>query len=579
MNSHPNRFATVKPALWRQAPALILFSCLVNLLLLVTAIYMLQVYDRVLSSGSLDTLMWLTVAALATLAIYGVLEQARRTILGRIGSWLDGELTEPVIRRSMEARLTGIEPGCGPKDVSDLRGFFAGDGILAFLDAPWSLLFLAFIWSLHPALGLLATGGAVALFGLAVANELLTRAQQQQATKVLRATNSAALRFIEGGETIAPLGMADAIFGRWRRRHDEARGHQQSLEERTTTILSLSRVLRLTLQIGVLGVGAYYVLDGQITAGAMIASSIIMGRALAPIERSIGAWRRFVAARAAYANLTSFFHDLEDRSEPVRLPRPRGKLVVENANVLAPTHEPILRNVTFSLSPGETCAIVGASGSGKSSLCRLLVGAWRPHLGHVRLDGADVFAWDAEDLGRYIGYLPQQLEFFAGTVAENIARFQDIDSQKVVRAARLAGVHELVLSLPDGYETDVGTAGGRLSQGQRQRIGLARAVYGDPQFIVLDEPNSNLDSDGDQALGQTLDLLKREGRTIIIVTHRSAALQTVDKILVLRDGTVARFGNRADVLKPTMETGQTVPATMGSGGFAALHAATGKQTD
>jgi len=289
----------------------------------------------------------------------------------------------------------------------------------------------------------------------------------------------------------------------------------------------------------------------------MVAASIIMGRALAPIERSIAGWRRFVAARAAYRNLKGLLAaGAGAPAEAVKLPRPVGRLAIENVSYLAPqTNAPIIKNVSFALEPGQTCVIVGPSGSGKSTLCRLLVGLWQPRQGNVRLDGADVFAWDADDLGHYVGYLPQQVELFAGTIAENIARFGEICSEKIVAAARLAGVHELVLSFPNGYESDVGLAGDRISLGQRQRLGLARALYDDPSFIVLDEPNSHLDQEGEQALAAALQRLKQEGRTIVIVTHRPAVLHVADKALVMREGVAVRFGDRDSILKPFAEAG------------------------
>jgi PrtD family type I secretion system ABC transporter len=335
-------------------------------------------------------------------------------------------------------------------------------------------------------------------------------------------------------------------------------------------VLNASRAFRLALQILILGIGAYYVLAGELTAGAMIAASIILARALAPVERLIGAWHRYIAARAADRNLRQLFASAT-RREATKLPAPAGGLIVDNVNYLVPdTRDPILTNICFALEPGQNCAIFGQSGSGKSTLCRLLVGALKPNHGHVPLDGADVFTWDPADLGAYIGYLPQQVELFPATVAENIARFRKASSDQIIAAAKLAGVHDMILALPDGYETNVGLHGNRISLGQRQRLALARALFGDPAFIVLDEPNSNLDSDGDQALAAALVELKRRGRTVIIVTHRPVALQTADKVLMLRTGAVARFGDRDDVLKPFMQPAQpsqfrVAPAASGNG--------------
>lgn len=548
---HKTLYQTILDRVRRELPALILFSCLANLLLLVTIFYMLQVYDRVLSTDSLDTLIWLTVGTLGAIVVYGLIEHARRVMLTRTGAWINLELSGPVIRRAMEARLAGAGLEAGPRDVTDLRSFFEGDGPLALLDTPWALVFIAFIWQLHPALGLIAVGGALVLFGLAVGNDIATRPAQKRTTAELRANHDAALRYIDGGETLGPLGMAQPIIERWQEREAAASARQQELAEDTATVVSISRAVRLSLQVLILGAGAYYVIQGELTGGAMIAASIVLARALSPIERSISAWRRLLAAVTAHRNLKALFEGSAQDAEAVQLPRPLGRLAVETVSYAAQMrHEPILSNINFSLEPGISCAVVGPSGAGKSTLCRLLVGAARPSYGHVRIDGADVFGWNSDDLGRYIGYLPQQVELFPGTVGQNIARFYPLNSDKLVEAAQLAGVHQLILGLPGGYETDMGTQGSRISQGQRQRIALARAVYGDPAVLVLDEPNSNLDSDGDLALTKALAELKRRRRTVVIVTHRPVDLQAVDKILIMRNGAVARFADRDEVLRP-----------------------------
>ncbi|MEJ6782184.1 type I secretion system permease/ATPase [Aminobacter sp. Piv2-1] len=544
-------FAAIMAAVRRQAPALVMFSLLSNLLLLVGALYMLQVYDRVLASGSMDTLMLLTAMALAAIAVYGLFEQARRLILGRIGAWLENELCGPVIRRSMDARLAGAAGAdAGLKDVADLRAFIGGEGILAFLDAPWTPVFLTIVWLLHPGLGMLATGGAVALFVAALANDFLTRGRQQRASLIMRHNQAEALRYVESAETIAPLGMTGMVLARWQAQRRDAQAEGQRLAETTVAIVSSTRALRLALQVLILGFGAYFVLKGQLTAGGMIAGSIILSRALAPIERSIGGWRSFVSARTAHRNLSRLLGAGDTVANPVQPPRPLGRLEVQELQYRAPgSGDRIIDNVSFVLEPGQTCAVVGPSGAGKSSLCRLLVGAWKPSHGHVRLDSAEISAWDAEDRGRYLGYLPQQVELFPGTVAENVARLQQVESAPVIAAAKLAGIHEMILHLPDGYQTVVGLHGTRISLGQRQRIGLARALFGDPPLIILDEPNSNLDSEGDQALLQALNQLKQQGRTILIVSHQVMPLQLADKILVLKEGSVAMFSNRDEVLK------------------------------
>jgi ATP-binding cassette, subfamily C, bacterial exporter for protease/lipase len=542
--------SAVSRAARKQLPVLAVLSCLLNVLLLVSAIYMMQVYDRVLSTGSLDTLLWLTLIALFAIAIYGLLEQSRRMILTRTAGWIDRELSAPMLRRSMEERLLGEDGYAGLRDVGEYRRFY-GEPAMAFLDMPWSLFFLIFMWMLHPAIGLVGTLGAILLLVLALANDLLTRNGQKQAEAKARASYEQASRFVDAGETIGPLGMAQHVFKAWRQRHNHISAEQELLQDRTTTILSISRSVRIALQVIVLGTGAYFVLSGGMTAGTMIAGSIVMGRALSPIERATSAWRAFVASRIAHANLKASFSRLQQNTERVRLPRPIGEFNCEDIFYVPPgSREPILHGIRFTLKPGENCAVVGPSGSGKSTLCRLAVGAWRPTKGHVRLDGADLSNWDPDDLGPHIGYLPQQVDFLPGTVAQNISRFQPIDSEALVRAAEIAGVHQLILELPHGYETEITLHGQRLSLGQRQRLALARALYLEPAFVVLDEPNANMDESGDRALLEALATLKRLSVTVLIVSHRVSVLKYADKILALQNGSMAAFAPRDQVLRP-----------------------------
>lgn len=534
----------------RQVPALLLFSLLANLLLLASTVYMLQIYDRVLSSGSTDTLMWLTLAVIGAIAVYGLLEQARRMILGHISQWLDDQLSVPVIERAMEARLAGSSLEAGLKDVADLRSFVAADGMLTFLDAPWTPVFLAFMWLLHPALGLVGIAGAILLFCGALANDFLTRRKSQEATLELRRNQAAAVQYLDGAETLRSLGMSEPALQRWEEKQQSLTAMQAQLLGRTTSIGSLSRSLRLALQVAVLGLGAYFVLRGELTAGSMIAASILLSRALAPIERSIGAWRSLVTARAARRNLMRLFADTRSRqSGGVTLPRPQGRLNLEDTYYYAPgTQQALMNKVSFNVVAGETCGVIGPSGSGKTTLCRLMVGTLRPSLGHVRLDGAEVASWPSDQLGMHIGYVPQQVELFPGTIAENIARLHDVDSAAVINAAQLAGIHEMILRMPNGYQTEVGPHGARISRGQRQRIALARALFGNPALIVLDEPNTGLDVDGEVALFNVLRHLKKQGRTVILVSHQMNLLHTADHVVFMHDGAVKMFGTRDEVL-------------------------------
>ena len=545
--------AACERQLRRTGATLTLFSLGSNLLLLVSSIYMLQVFDRVLSSGSLDTLMWLTVAAVFAIITYGVLEFSRRRLLSLAGDWLHDTLSAPVIRAGVRANLAGSRGAAGLAEVRDLRTFLGGDAVLAFLDAPWMPIFILVICMMHPLLGWIALIGAVFLFLLALANDLLTRRRQQKAGAQQRRNQRSAEQYLEQAETVQALGMLGPLLERWQadQRHAGALGQQTGAV--TAGFLNTTRSVRLALQVLILGCGAWLVLQGQLTSGGMIAASIILSRALSPVERALGAWRGFVSARTARARLKDLFRDWAADAPALQLPAPAGHLQVENLGY-APlgAREPTLSGIDFELEPGEACGIIGPSGSGKSSLCRLIVGAWQPSSGHVRLDGADVTGWHPDDLGRHAGYLPQEVVLFAGTIAENIARMGEVDDARVIEAARAADVHRMILRLPQGYETRVGPSGHRLSGGQKQRVGLARALFGDPALIVLDEPNANLDGAGELALQSALETVRGRGRTVLVVAHQASVLRNMDKIVLLKDGRLAAFGERDAVLQTVM---------------------------
>jgi PrtD family type I secretion system ABC transporter len=537
----------------RQMLPLGLFSFAANLLLLVSSIYMLQVFDRVLSSGSLDTLLWLTIAAVFAIAIYGVLELARRRLLSRTGAWLDSQLAGPVIRRSVDARLSGVRSEAGLADVQEMKMFLGGDAILAFLDAPWMPIFILFIWLLHPALGWLALAGAIILFVIAIVNDRLTRRLLEKGRAALQQNRGAAQRYLDNAETVRALGMLGPLLDVWQKNRRTIRDDTEQSSAVTHGLTSLTKSVRLVLQVLILGTGAWFVLQGELTGGGMIAAAIILSRALSPVERALSAWCGYVSARAASSNLSDLFRAVGSGNAALTLPDPTGKLTIENLRY-QPQHAntPIIKQASLHLERGETCGIIGPSGSGKSTLCRLIVGAWKPTFGHVRLDGADVASWDPDELGQHIGYLPQTVELFPGTIAQNIARMRESDDAAVIEAAKLADVHEMILRLPEGYNTDVGLHGHRLSGGQKQRIALARALFGKPALIVLDEPNSNLDNPGEQALLRSLVKLKQHGRTILVVAHQPSTLRTADKVLVLKEGMVEAFGERDEVLRSVM---------------------------
>src|SRR5690606_16657345 len=439
----------------------------------------------------------------------------------------------------------------------ELRAFLGGDAVLAFLDAPWMPIFVAIIWLLHPTLGALALAGAIVLFAVAVANDLLTRPGLQETRAALRRSQRGAQHYLDHAETVRALGMVGPLLERWQAARRNLRAGTERAAAVTNALTYLTKSTRLALQILILGAGAWLVLRGELTGGGMIAAAIILSRALSPVERALGAWRGYVSARSAYGNLARLFRTVPGGEASLKLPKPTGRLHIEAVRFHPPhAGEPIIKRVDLALEPGQTCGIIGPSGSGKSTLCRLIVGAWQPTAGHVRLDGADVVSWDPDELGRHTGYLPQSVELFSGTIAENIARMRDADDAAIIEAARLADVHEMILRLPGGYDTEVGAHGHRLSGGQKQRIGLARALFGDPALIVLDEPNANLDGAGEQARQQALVRLKNRGRTILIVAHHPSTLRTADKLLVLKNGRVAALGERDKVLRALMQQTQ-----------------------
>ncbi|MEA3544004.1 MAG: type I secretion system permease/ATPase [Thermodesulfobacteriota bacterium] len=530
----------------------VFFSMFINLLQLTFPIYMLQIYDRVLSSYSMPTLYVLTVAAVTGLIIMAVLEFIRSRLLVRCGVAIDQTLSRTVLDDLLKnAALVETQQQAGLRDVNTLRNFFGGNAIFSLFDIPWTPLFLAVIYFLHPLMGLVATAGAVLLVIFALINEKISRKPLDAANMV----NGFSMKFVEtarrNSQSVRSMGMIGGVTNRWQGYNDTVMKLQTQASRRSGLITSLSSWLRQSMQVFIYGVGAWLTLKGESTAGVMIASSIIMGRALAPVQMGIGSWKMMIEARGSWTRLNAMLENTKE-IEKMDLPTPKGQLTAEHVS-FAIKQSYILRDVNFSLEPGESLGLIGPSGAGKSTLCRLLLGLWPTSGGAVRLDGADIFSWDQEKLGPYIGYLPQDIELFAGTVAENIARLNEVDSEKVIAAAEQAGVHELILNFPQGYDTRIGEGGVILSGGQRQRIGLARALYGEPKLVVLDEPNSNLDDDGEKALLNSWVKLKALGTTLIIVSHSPGMLTGVDKILMLKNGQVAMFGPRDAVFKKLLE--------------------------
>ena len=527
------------------------FSFFVNLLMLVPSFYMLQVYDRAVGSGSLSTLLMLTLIMLLLMVTLGGLEWVRSRIMVRISTRLDTLLNQRLFDASFRQALNsgGMNASAQPlNDLSSLRQFLTGNGLFAFFDTPWIPIYLAVMFIFHPWYGWMGVISALLLGALAYLNEKLTQAPLQAANREQMAATTFTQKSLRNAEVVESMGMLADLRQRWSQRINKVLMLQSCASDRAGAIAAVSKTFRQIVQSLVLGLGAYLTIKHEISSGLMIAGSILLGRALAPIDQLIGIWKGFVGARAQYARL----HELLQKvaAEPVRmsLPAPHGAITVESLSVSSPGNRtPLVRNLSFRVAAGEAVGIIGPSGAGKSTLARALLGIWPSLAGTVRLDGADISQWRRDELGRYIGYLPQDIELFEGSISENISRFGEVDAAAVVAAARMAGVHELILQLPQGYDTLIGANGGGLSGGQRQRIGLARALYRAPRLVVLDEPNSNLDDTGEQMLAEALRKLKQSGATVFVITHRSGVLANVDKLLVLSQGELSLYGPRDKV--------------------------------
>ncbi len=552
--------------------ATLVISFFINLLMFVAPLYMLQVYDRVLTSRNETTLLMLTLLALALLALFGVLETIRARVLVRLGTSLDHRLRDTVFRAVFEAarQRPGSRPAQVMRDLEQVRGFLIGPGVPALMDAPWVPVFLAVIFLMHLWLGLLALGGAVLIFALALANELFTRTAHGESGHAATVAGNTLESSLRNAEVLRAMGMQEAVRTRWREHQETALGWQSLAGDRGGLIVATSKALRFMLQVGILGVGAWLAIHREITPGVMIAASIIMSRALAPVEQSVAHWRGFVNARLAWRRLGLLLQTFPEPPTPVSLPAPQGQVTVEGLTVAPPgSRTPVLRGVSVSLAPGEVLGVVGPSAAGKSSLARVLVGVWPPLSGAVRLDGASLDQWAPEHLGPHVGYLPQDVELFPGTVAENIARLGPVDDARVVAAAAKAGADAMIRHLPEGYNTDIGDGGQSLSGGQRQRVGLARALYGDPALVVLDEPNANLDREGESALAQAVKAMKDSGQTVVLITHRPALLSATDRVMVLEEGQIKALGPRDEILTrlfgppPAARKGGGVGMTLG----------------
>ncbi len=534
------------------------FSLASNVLMLAGPLFMLQVYDRVMTSGSMPTLIALFALTAAIYAVIGLLELVRSRVIVRVGVELDQRMSERVFAASLRRSLG--QPGTSLhalRELDQLRQFIAGPGPLTFFDAPWTPIYLLVVFLTHWTLGVAATLGAILLVVIAWASEIRSRQPMAEAAKAGHRSLELAESGQRNAEAITAMGMLSAYRSRWQTANRESLGWQVLASDRLASLSSLSKSLRLLLQSLMLAIGAALAINGQISAGAIIAATIIFGRALAPVEQIVSQWRSFVKARESFAKLEELLKDHPEPPQKTSLPAPKGRLETRGLRVAAPIGQTvILANVTFAVEPGQMVAVIGPIASGKSSLARALVGLWQPAGGEILLDGARLDQWDGEALGRHIGYLPQNVELFAGSVRENIGRFDPSASDAdVVAAARAAHAHDMIMSLPKGYDTELGAFGTYLSAGQRQRIGLARALFGDPALIVLDEPNANLDRSGDEALAAAIDGMRAAGHAVVLVSHRVQAIGKADLLLYLERGQQRAFGPRDDVLR-FLQSGQ-----------------------
>lgn len=525
------------------------FSFFINLLALVSPIYMLQVYDRVLSSRNVSTLVVLTVACVFLYLVYGLLEALRTQVLVRGGLKFDGMARDPIFKAVLESTLARRSQGAQAfRDMDQVREFITG-GLIAFCDAPWTPVFIIVSWLLHPYFAILAVISSGVIFGLAVMNDRATKSPLQMATMASIAAQADANSTLRNAEVMKAMGMWGGLQARWRGRRDEQVAWQAAGSDAGGAVMSGIKVFRNIVQTLILGGGAYLAIDGKISAGAMIAGSILVGRALAPIEGAVGQWKNLLTTRGAWERLQEMLRASTDADDHMPLPDPRGVLSAEAASILPPgAQSPTMRQASFRIEAGTAVALVGPSAAGKSTLLRGIVGVWPCVAGVIRLDGYDIKQWDPEKLGRHMGYLPQDIELFSGTVAQNIARFAEYESQDVIEAAKLAGVHEMIQGLPSGYDTPIGEGGASLSGGQRQRLALARAVYKMPALLVLDEPNASLDQVGEVALMEAMARLKQAKRTVVFATHKVNLLTQADYIMVINQGVIADFGPRDSML-------------------------------
>ena len=535
------------------------FSAVINLLMIVPSLYMLQVYDRVLTSRNETTLLMLTLMVLGAYLFMNALELVRSFVLIRIGAQLDMTLNKRVYVAAFEQNLKrkGGNAGQALADLTTIRQFLTGHSLFAFFDAPWFPIYLLVIFLFDWTLGLFALAGVTILVTLAWVNEAVSRKPLSEASGMAVVAGNLATNNLRNAEVIEAMGMLPHLMGRWFSLHSKFLRLQAQASEKAGMVAAGSKFVRVSMQSLILCLGALLVLENRITPGMMIVGSILLGRSLAPVDQLIGMWKGWAATRSAYTRLSELLASNPERVDRMPLPKPEGRLAAEAVTAIPPgASTPALRNLSFALPAGEALGVIGPSGSGKSTLARLLVGVWPAVAGHMRLDGSDVYPWNKAELGPHIGYLPQEVELFGGSIGENIARFGVVDAEQVILAAQRAGVHELIQHFSQGYDTPLGDGGAGLSGGQKQRIGLARALYGDPSLVVLDEPNSNLDEVGEQALVNAIAGLRQRGKTLVLITHRANIIGATQKLLVLKDGAAHMFGPTAQVMAELAKTTQ-----------------------
>lgn len=546
-----NEVAQVLASFKKSFRAIGVFSAVINMLMLMPAIYMLQLYDSVLTSRNETTLLMLTLIMLGAYIFMGALEYVRTFVLIRVGAQLDSKLNKRVYTAAFEQSLKQGDGNAGQslKDLTSIRQFMTGNALFAFFDAPWFPIYIFVIFLFHPWLGIFALCGTAVLIILAYINEKISRKPLEEANAMAIVSTNMASNNLRNAEVIEAMGMLPNLQARWYKLHSKFLNLQAEASEKSGVVTAISKSTTVALQSLMLGLGALLVLEDQISPGMMIAGSILLGRAIAPVQLLISVWKQFGSSRSAYERLTKLLENNPEREAGMTLPKPLGIISVENVTAAPPGSKvAVIKGLKFAIEAGDVLGVIGPSGSGKSTLARLLVGVWPAAGGKVRLDGADVYLWNKDELGSHVGYLPQDIELFSGTVSENIARFGEIDADKVILAAKRAGVHEMILNMPEGYDTTLGDGGAGLSGGQKQRLGLARAMYDDPSVIVLDEPNSNLDDIGEQALLAALTDLRQRGKTIVLITHRTSIISATNKLLLLHDGTAKMFGPTDQVL-------------------------------